>query len=220
MHIKHTFHIRGPQPRVFFYREKLKYPSFSTATLFPFQEHFYVFIHGRIKITGKKKNRHSPHPESTLFNMQILYVYEITTGFSQLLFSYVWLFFAERDGFVQKVLWERERDLLCTETRGKKERGNVCSGWVCQKMYGEREIKVSRVERREEREVTCPFWIFVAGKDVEGSDPLQTRAFPVEGHVGFFWWRVGLPLDIFSVHPPPLPIILFPFHVKILKWHP
>ena len=86
-----------------------------------------------------------------------------------------------------KKCFERERDLLCTETRGKKERGNVCSGWVCQKMYGEREIKVSRVERREEREVTCPFSIFVAGKDVEGSDPLQTRAFPVEGHVGFFF---------------------------------
>ena len=38
--------------------------------------------------------------------------------------------------------------------------------------------------RREE--VTCPFLIFVAGKDVEGSDALQTRAFPVEGHLGFF----------------------------------
>ena len=38
--------------------------------------------------------------------------------------------------------------------------------------------------RRERGNVS--FLIFVAGKDVEGSDPLQTRAFPVEGHVGFF----------------------------------
>ena len=83
------------------------------------------------------------------------------------------------------------------------ERGNVCSGWVCQKMLGQRDRGLwCREARGEEREVTCPFWIFVAGKDVEGSDPLQTRAFPVEGHVGFFWLRVGVLLDILSVHTP------------------
>ena len=38
--------------------------------------------------------------------------------------------------------------------------------------------------RRERGNVS--FFIFLAGKDVEGSDPLQTRAFPVEGHLGFF----------------------------------
>ena len=41
---------------------------------------------------------------------------------------------------------------------------------------------------------------------MEGSHPLLTRAFPVEGHVGFFFWlRVGVPLKVFSVHTPPLP---------------
>ena len=50
-----------------------------------------------------------------------------------------------------KKCFERERDLLCTETRGKKERGNVCSGWVCQKMYGERDKGFSCREARRER---------------------------------------------------------------------
>ena len=186
MHIKHTFHIRGPQPRVFFYREKLKYPSFSTATLFPFQEHFYVFIHGRIKITGKKKPSQSTPWIDIVQHADTVCLRNHNGFLTTIIFIRMIVFCWTGWVCTKSALRERERDLLCTETRGKKERGNVCSGWVCQKMYGEREIKVSRVERREEREVTCPFWIFVAGKDVEGSDPLQTRAFPVEGHVGFF----------------------------------
>ena len=31
---------------------------------------------------------------------------------------------------------------------------------------------------------------------MEGVDSLQTRAFPVEGHVGYFWLRGEFPLNI------------------------
>ena len=55
--------------------------------------------------------------------------------------------------------------------------------------WGERDRGlICREKRGEERELTCPFLIFVAGKDVEGSHPLLTRAFPAEGHVGFFFF--------------------------------
>ena len=152
MHIKHTVHIRGPQPRVFFSRQKLKYPSFSTATFFPFQEHFYVFFHGRKKITGKKKtvtvhtlNRHCSTCRYCMFTKspRVSHNYYFHTYDCFLLNGM---------GLYKKCFErERERDLLCTETRGKKERGNVCSGWVCQKMYGERDKGFSCREARGER---------------------------------------------------------------------
>ena len=45
-----------------------------------------------------------------------------------------------------------------------------------------------RDERRRERERYHVLFDFGSTwKDVEGVDSLQTRAFPVEGHVGYFW---------------------------------
>ena len=64
-----------------------------------------------------------------------------------------------------------------------------------------------REKRGEERELTCPFWIFLAGKDVEGSHPPANTSFPCGRTCGFFffWLKVGVPLKVFSVHTPPLP---------------
>ena len=157
MHIKHTFHIRGPQPRVFFfYREKLKYPSFSTATLFPFQEHFYVFIHGRIKITGKKKtvtvhtlNRHCSTCRYCMFtkSQRVSHNYYFHT-YDCFLLNGMGLY---------KKCFEREREIYCVQKQEVRKREVTCVRGGFVKKCMEREIKVSRVERREEREVTCPF---------------------------------------------------------------
>ena len=102
MQTMHTIHIRGPQP-MFFYFVKIKVFLFLHSYVFTFSRALLCFFHGRKKITGKK-NCHSPHPESTFFNMQILHVYEIITGFSQLYFYRYDCFFAAQDGFVKKML--------------------------------------------------------------------------------------------------------------------
>ena len=156
MHIKHTFHIRGPQPRVFFYREKLKYPSFSTATLFPFQEHFYVFIHGRIKITGKKKtvtvhtlNRHCSTCRYCMFTK--------SPRVSHNYYFYRYDCFLLNGIGLSKKCFEREREVYCVQKQEVRKREVTCVRGGFVKKCMEREIKVSRVERREEREVTCPF---------------------------------------------------------------
>ena len=181
----HTIHIRGPQPMFFFISWKSKYSSFYTATFLLFQEHFYVFFTEGKKSLGKKtvtahtQNRHSSTCRFCMF-----------TKSSRVSHNYIFIgmivFLLLRMGLSKNALREREGFAVYKNKRWS-ERGNVCSGWVCQKMLGQRDRGLwCREARGEEREVTCPFWIFVAGKDVEGSDPLQTRAFPVEGHVGFF----------------------------------
>ena len=120
MQTMHTIHIRGPQPMFFLFRENQSIPLFTQLRFYFFKSTFMFF--SRKEKNNGEKNCHSPHPESTFFNMQILHVYEIITGFSQLYFYRYDCFFAAQDGFVKKCI-ERERGVCGVQKQEvKRER--------------------------------------------------------------------------------------------------
>ena len=85
MHTTHTVHIRGPQRKVYFSRENQSNPLIPRQRFSLFKSTFMFFFFTEEK-KSRGKNTVTAHTESTMLNMQIPHVYEINTGFLQLLF--------------------------------------------------------------------------------------------------------------------------------------